>query len=124
MARVKSQKRIGNIEYRAVVSSWNERKFIEIIRWVPNSLYGKEDEFEKSPFGSKTKNDVVYDDSCFKNPEFCYTIATIDYAHKPDIKSLGMRTFELDEQDEKDFKKLIRYAYQYAVKEFNTGNYC
>lgn len=124
MARVKSQKRIGNIEYRAVVSPWNERKFIEIIRWVPNSLYGKEDEFEKSPFDSKTKNGVVYDDSCFKNPEVCYTIATIDYADEPDIKSLGLRTFDLDEQDEKDFKKLIRYAYQYVVKEFNTGNYC
>lgn len=123
MARVKSQKRIGNIEYRAVVS-WDERKFVEIIRWVPNSLYGKEDEFEKSPFDSKTKNGVIYDDGCFKNPEVCYTIATIDYANEPAIKSVGLRAFDLDKQDEKDFKKLIRYAYQYVVKEFNTGNYC
>lgn len=122
MSEVKSQKRIGNIEYRTVVS-FNGHKYIEIVRWVPNSLYGKEDEFEKSPFDSKTKNGAVYDDSCFKNSEVCYTIATIDYSDEPDIKSIGMRSFELNEQDEKDFKKLIRYAYQYAVKEFNIGNY-
>ncbi len=122
MAQVKSQKRIGNVEYRTVVSI-NGHKYVEIVRWVPNSLYGKEDEFEKSPFDSKTKNGAVYDNSCFKNPEVCYTIATIDYADEPDIKSVGMRAFDLDEQDEKDFKKLIRYAYQYVVKEFNIGNY-
>ena len=122
MAQVKSQKRIGNVEYRTVVSI-NGHKYVEIVRWVPNSLYGKEDEFEKSPFGSKTKNGAVYDDRCFKNSEVCYTIATIDYADEPDIKSVGMRAFDLDEQDEKDFKKLIRYAYQYVVKEFNIGNY-
>lgn len=122
MAQIKSQKRIGNIEYRTVVS-FNGHKYIEIVRWVPNSLYGKEDEFEKSSFDTRTKNGVCHDDACFKNPEVCYTIATIDYADEPDIKSVGMRAFDLDEQDEKDFKKLIRYAYQYIVKEFNTGNY-
>ena len=122
MAKIKSQKRIGNIEYRTVVS-WNGHKYIEIIRWSPNSLYGKEHEFKKSPFDSKIKNGVVYGDSCFKNPEVCYTIATVDYSDEPDIKSAGMRAFELDEQDEKDFKKLIQYAYQFAIKEFNTGNY-
>lgn len=122
MAQIKDQKRIGNIEYRTVVSS-SGHKYVEIIHWVPNSLYGKEDEFENSSFDSKTKNGVVYNDNCFKNPEVCYTIATIDYSDEPDIKSVGMRAFDLDEQDEKDFKKLIRYAYQYVVKEFNTGNY-
>lgn len=122
MAQVKSQKRIGNVEYRTVVS-FSGHKYVEIVRWVPNSLYGKEDEFEKSAFGSKTKNGVVYNDNCFKNPEVCYTIATIDYSDEPDIKSVGMRAFDLNEQDAKDFKKLICYAYQYVVKEFNTGNY-
>ena len=92
MAQVKSQKRIGNIEYRAVVSSWNERKFIEIIRWVPNSLYGKEDEFEKSPFDSKTKNGVVYDDSCrfildiLDSIEFGIKVETYDYNHYKERK--------------------------------------
>lgn len=122
MVQIKNQKRIGNIEYRPAVS-FDGYKYIEIVHWVPNSLYGKEDEFEKSPFDSKTKNDTIYDDSCFKNPEVCYTIATIDYSDEPDIKSVGMRAFDLNEQDEKDFKKLIRYAYQYVVKEFNTGNH-
>ena len=122
MTQTKDQKRIGNVEYRTVVS-FSGHKYIEIVHWIPNSLYGKEDEFEKSSFGSKTKNGVVYDDSCFKNREVCYTIATIDYADEPDIKSIGMRAFDLNEQDEKDFKKLIRYAYQFVVKEFNTGNY-
>lgn len=122
MVQIKNQKRIGNIEYRTVVL-FNGHKYIEIVRWVPNSLYGKEDEFEKSPFDTRTKNGVVYDDSCFKNPEVCYTIATIDYSDEPDIKSVGMRAFDLNEQDEKDFKRLIRYAYQFAVKEFNIGNY-
>ena len=87
-------------------------------------MYGKENEFEKSPFNNKIKDGVVYDDSCFKNPEVCYTIATIDYSDEPNIKSIGMRAFELNEQDEKDFKRLIRYAYQFAVKEFNIVNYC
>lgn len=122
MAQIKDQKRIGNIEYRTVVSC-NGQKYVEIVHWVPNSLYGKKDEFEKTPFDSKLKNGDMYDDNCFKNPEVCYTIATIDYSDEPDIKSVGMRAFDLDEQDEMDFKKLIRYAYQYVVKEFNIGNY-
>jgi len=122
MAQIKSQKRIGNIEYRAVVSS-SGYKYVEIVRWFPNSLYGKENEFEKSPFDSKTKNSVVYDDRCFKNPEVCYTIATIDYSDEPAIKSIGLRAFNLNGQDKEDFKKLFRYTYQYIVKEFNTGNH-
>ena len=122
MREVKSQKRIGNIEYRTVISE-SGYKHVEIIRWVPNSLYGKEDEFEKSPFDSKTKNGIVYNDSCFKNPEVCYVIATIYYSDEPYINSIGMRAFDLNEQDEIDFKKLIRYAYQYVVKEFNAGIY-
>ena len=122
MVQIKNQKRIGNIEYRTVVS-FSGHKYIEIVHWIPNSLYGKEDEFEKSSFDNKTKNGVVYDDSCFINPEVYYTIATIDYSDEPDIKSVGMRAFDLEEQDEKDFKKLIRYAYQYVVKEFKVSNY-
>ena len=122
MTQVKSQKRIGNIEYRIAVS-YSGHKYIEIVHWVPNSLYGKEDEFEKSSFDTQIKNEVCYDDACFKNREVCYTIATIDCADEPDIKSIGMRAFDLNEQDEKDFKKLIRYAYQFAVKELNTGNH-
>ena len=66
---------------------------------------------------------MAYDDNCFTNPEVYYTIATIDYSDEPAIKSVGMRAFDLEEQDEKDFKKLIRYAYQYVVKEFKVSNY-
>ena len=119
MDEVKSLKRIGNIEYRAVVSCGGH-KYVEIVRWFPNFLYRKEDEFEKSPFDNKTKNGIMYDDSCFKNPEVCCTIATIDYSNEPTIKSIGLRAFNLNGQDKEDFKKLFRYTYQYIIKEFNT----
>ena len=103
-------KRIGNLEYRKMDN------YIEIIHWVPNSLYGKEDEFEKTFSGSYKKNGTFYDEECFKNPETCYTVAWLEIKEEPNIISCGLRAFQLDEQDDKDFKLLVIYAYQYAHK--------
>ena len=97
--------RIGNIEFRTVQMDGTNQRCVEIICWTPNSLYGKENEFE-----------AIQDDKVFKEKEVCYTIATIEIKEHPDVKSCSMRAFQLDEQDDKDFKKLVIYAYQYAVR--------
>ena len=97
--------RIGNIEFRTAPVKGTNQRCIEIICWTPNSLYGKENEFE-----------ATQNDEAFKEKEVCYTIATINIDKHPDVKSCGMRAFQLDEQDDQDFKKLVIYAYQYAVK--------
>jgi hypothetical protein len=110
--------RIGNIEYRLATSNVEKNQhYIEIVCWCPNSLYGKENEFEKSNISDSCKaNGVLYDDECFKQPEICYTVATIKIKDNPNIISCGLRAFQLNEQDEKDFKLVVRYAYQYANK--------
>lgn len=96
--------RIGNIEFRTAPVEGTNQRYVEIICWTPNTLYGKENEFED-----------VQDDKVFKEKEVCYTVATINIDKHPDVKSCGMHAFQLNAQDEKDFKKLVIYAYQYAM---------
>ena len=101
--------RIGNIEFRTAPIEGTNQRHIEIICWTPNSLYGKESDYEQ--------NDQ--NDKAFSEKEVCYIIATINIDKHPDIKSYGMRAFQLDEHDDKDFKKIVIYAYQYATKLWN-----
>ncbi len=100
--------RIGNIEFRTASVEGTNQRYVEIICWTPNTLYGKENEFED-----------VQDDKVFKEKEIYYTVATIDIEKHPNVKSYGLRAFQLNEQDDKDFKLLIIYAYQYATKLWN-----
>ena len=103
--------RIGNIELRCRNKTW------EIVRWYPNSYYQRENEFIKvddEHYQYKDNDNCYVHKSCFANPESCYVIAFIEGSEdEHDIRSVGMRPWMLDEEDEKDFKQLLKINFDY-----------
>lgn len=71
---------------------------------------------------SDTKNGglPICPEHVFDAKECCYTIATIDLKEEPNVCSVGLKPFELDEQDRKDFDNIIKDAYELALKLWNN----
>jgi len=112
--------RIGDIAFRLAKSfGRNPRDYVDIIKWYPNSYYGREDEFVKTDGGMYAPKDGGgwrVDPSCFKNPESCFTLATIEIEEEPDVCSCGLRPFELSPKDDSDYRAIVKLAYQYAYQ--------
>ena len=110
--------RLGNVEFRMAKSlGRNPHDYVDIVLWYPNAYYGREGEFEWSGEWATPKdrpNSYRVHESCFKNPESCYTVATIDIREEPDVHSVGLRAFELGPKDYADFLAIVKQAYRYA----------
>ena len=114
--------KIGNIEYKEV--KYGKDRYEEIVKWYPNEYYNSQESMKKDGWifdddGSAHKDSFTVDGSMFKNEFNQYVIAYVEWnrAHDEfDIKSVGTRAFELDKENEKDFKTVLR-----LIKE--TNNY-
>ena len=115
--------RLGNIECR-----YSQVRY-EIVKWSPNSYFGAEErlvaegyervEYASGGFSYKKPNHTI-DGSCFKNPESCYTIATLHYDEGEgccDMKTVGPRLLELNKADRKEFFEVYKIAEKYIGKE-------
>jgi hypothetical protein len=115
--------RLGNIECR-----FNQERY-EIVKWSPNTYFGAEEkmlsegyervEYPNGGFGFKKPHHTI-DSSCFKNPESCYTIATLHYDKSEgccDMKTVGPRLLELSKSDRKEFFKVYKIAEKNIRKE-------
>ena len=115
--------RIENIECRI---SHNQYEFV---KWYPNKYYGTKaqliaDGYELQPIHDHgfvlTKGNHTIYDSCFLNPEGCYTIATIVYdknEHCTEIKSVGSRLLGLTKKERNNFFEVYHYADKQIKKE-------
>lgn len=114
--------KIGNIEYQEV--KYGNNRYEEIIKWYPNEYYNSQESMKKNGWifdddGSAHKDSFTVDSSMFKNEFIQYVIAYVEWNRAHDefnIKSVGTRAFELDKENEKDFKTVLR-----LIKE--TNNY-
>lgn len=114
--------KIGNIEYQEV--KYGNNRYEEIIKWYPNEYYNSQESMKKNGWvfdddGSAHKDSFTVGSSMFKNEFSQYTIAYVEWNRAHDefnIKSVGTRAFELDKENEKDFKTVLR-----LIKE--TNNY-
>jgi hypothetical protein len=116
--------RIENIECRL---SQNQYEFV---RWYPNKYYGTKNKLIAEGYELHnihddnfilTKGNHTIHDSCFLNPESCYTIATIVYDKKEyytEIKSVGNRLLGLTKKERNYFFEV----YQYADKQIRKEN--
>lgn len=113
--------RVGNIEFK--YREFNKQ--YEIVRWQPNELYGKEAELAKDPnwhwrHGTWSKSIggmwCQHGPSCFEHLESCYQIVSVRYPEndysKFDLRTVGLRPWELDAQDEQDFKVVLEFVKQ------------
>ena len=89
----------------------------EIVKWQPNGYYGKEQEYIDNGWeltgGFYRLNNTSISAGCFKNPETCYTIATLTYdadEYCCDLKTVGPRLLELDKKEREDFFAVYEYA--------------
>ena len=101
-------RRQGNLEIRNSISSHHD---FEIIKWFPNSLYGKEafytyDEIHNY-YIPKTGWCTAIDPSCFKDPEHCIVLGWIDKDEKGDIK-VGLAG-KKDSEVKGELEDLIRF---------------
>ena len=104
--------RIGNVELRPI--SDDDKYQAEIISWYPNSHYGHENDYIKVDdeyYRYKDNEHCFIHKSCFKHPESCYVVAFVTKSEEPDILSVCDRPWDLSEEDEKDFKQIIKMIY-------------
>jgi len=102
----------GNIAFRP----YNKTTF-EIIKWVPNSYYGKESEYDKDGEWYRPKDNkanIKIHSNIFKYEKVCIVIATIDTKNEY-LKGVGYRLAELTEKDYKDFKDVTNWAKDYIA---------
>lgn len=116
-----SSKRIGNIS--AIPSSYPEQFFCDIVKWYPNVYYGQKDKYEPvpdRPHMYQPKNEdykFSVDETAFDIPECSYIVAYItngtfpSYGTSPDVVSVGFRPWELGNEDQESFKKILEYIH-------------
>tara|TARA_R110000822_G_scaffold10358_1_gene39254 strand:+ start:123 stop:503 length:381 start_codon:yes stop_codon:yes gene_type:complete len=116
--------RLGDIECRLSQNRY------EIVKWSPNKYYGSEQkmiddgyeriDYPNGCFGFEKTTHTI-DGSCFKNPETCYTIASLKYSVGEgccDLITVGTRLLDLNKQDRKDFFKVYKIAEKNITKEY------
>ena len=94
----------------------------EIVKWYPNEYYNAEQklieegyakvEFENGNWSMK-KDYHSISSSCFKNPESCFTVATLHYDNEEgccDMRTIGPRVLDLDKQERDDFFEVYALA--------------
>lgn len=89
----------------------------EIIKWYPNSYYGAEAKYLEDGYvfsgGFYRKDYSSISESCFKNPESCFTVATLHYDDGEgccDMRTIGPRVLDLDKQERDDFFEVYALA--------------
>lgn len=109
-----------NLEIRKT-KSLRDEYYTEIVKWYPNIYYGNKHHYrEVEPGMYKKINGEPWEtycsvhESCFENPECCYTLATIDNRddEEPNIVSVGSRPFDLNEEERCIFYELVKGFYE------------
>lgn len=113
--------RIGNIEVRK--TSYEKYPY-EIVKWFRNNYYYHKDLYMPHPQYAGyyiLKDDLergalIYSvhESCFKNKESCYVVLFFKKwkDEEPDMKSVGRRPLQLEEEDTENLKKVINEFYK------------
>ncbi len=120
--------RIENIECRFAQNRY------EFVKWYPNKYYGTKNKLIAEGYELHnihddnfilTKGNHTIHDSCFLNPEGCFTIATIVYDKKEyytEIKSVGSRLLDLTKKERNNFFEVYQYADKQIRKESKNKN--
>ena len=104
--------RIGDIEVRQCADRTHYE--YEVVKWSPNPLYGKKDEYRTTNELGETvykKNGCTYSESCFIHPETCYVVSFISWNVKEpcwEINEVGTRPFCLNDNDFTNWCTIMR----------------
>lgn len=110
-------KRINNLIFRPAIYLIKPPKnpAWTIDKYVPNEYYGNENKYIKEGnfyISPDTPNHKIHK-NCFKNKEYCFSIASFEYNESKNIYELvlvGDRVLDLDNKEWLDYAKLITYG--------------
>ena len=111
--------RINNIECRKYKSTKTDETHYEIVKWYKNKYYNKRDEMLSKEWEETiegwgiTNGSYTIDNTCFKNKESCYTVASLYLNFKePDVnlKSVGSRLLDLNKEEINDFFEVYKIS--------------
>jgi len=117
--------RINNIECKKYTSTKVNEIFYEIIKWVENPHFGKEQEYRDNGYVDSFGGDFLQkkgheiQKSFFIHKESCFMIASLRLNRRePDInlESVGSRLLDLTEEEQKDFFEVYKLANQKIYK--------
>lgn len=109
-------KRLGNLALCSTTSySRKKHKYYEIVKYEPNTYYGRESDYDKvDEFNYRLKDNpwCYIHKSCFENPESCYTIGMFEKTDEGyDFRGIGNRIV-LPESEWGDFLTLLKTFYK------------
>lgn len=92
----------------------------EIVKWEPNTRYKQQRKYIKDGdyYRPKNSNNCRIHKSCFKHPEYCYSIALFvrDKEGYYELSFVGDRPINLEEEDVTIFWKIISMGYNILNK--------
>jgi hypothetical protein len=110
--------RVNNLEFKELEDGSGH-----INRYYPNDYYGKEGEYildREDPefYNPPGRENVHIHKNCFANPESSYVVAIFDpdKEEEPDLRFIGGRIFELDEDDAADFWTVAKMGFNKLVQ--------
>lgn len=120
----KISKRIGNLELmeasylckKPSIVSWH------IVKWYQNEYFGKEKDYIKLNhefYCAPNNTGYRIHSNCFKYKECNYAIATFDWNEKEECYNFSYindRPIDLNEEETKNFIKLINYGFHQLNK--------
>lgn len=112
--------RVNNIGFRV------EHDTLHIVKYYKNPYFGNYDKmieegWEETSNGLR-KGRVNISNSCFKNPESCYTVAILEpdkEEYTTNLRTVGDRVLDLNKNDRNDFFKVYKKAHKYLLKQIN-----
>jgi hypothetical protein len=111
--------RINNIECRKYTATKTDEVHYEIIKWEPNSYFGKEQEYRDNGYVDSFGGDFLEKDrtsiqkTIFNNQESCFTVAALLLNRKEPctyLESVGSRLLDLSQEEIQDFFEVYRLA--------------
>jgi len=106
--------------------------FFEIVKWEANPYFGMEESYRDAGYEDSFGGDFLQKDGhsiqkfFFIKNESCYMIAhweDIDHDEKiPDLKFVGSRPFELDDDERETFMLLAKIGQEHIQKVLNNFN--
>ena|SRR5690606_6102966 len=110
--------RVNNIGFRVEYDS------LHIVKYYKNKYFGNyekmiEEGWKETSNGFLHRGLVTITESCFKNPESCYTIAILELdrdEYTTNLRTVGNRVLDLNKKERDDFFKVYEKAHKYLLK--------
>ena len=105
---------------------------LHIVKYYKNQYFGNFDKMVSEGWvpnkeGGLYKDCVTITESCFKNPESCYTVAFLELdedEYTTNLTTVGDRVLDLNKSGRDDFFKVYKKAHKYLLKQIKDQLPC